>query len=634
MWFSSWRRNPTSNRVRRTQHRRAGPHFQLRLEALEDRTLLSSGLILTNLVPVSGATDPFANNTNDQPSTQRGTLYSNSTVEPQVAVDPQNPNYAVAVWMQDRWSTGGARGLMASVTFDASDQNATWSSPVVIPGISATSEPTNNIDYLRASDPWVSIGPDGTVYISALSATLGPAIPVPADTAVKAITAALNSNNPNNPIQFGTPSNLITNTSPFPLDEFDDKPSITADPNKPGYAYAVWDQLDFPSNQAGFDAFHAGVAIRENLFFSMTTDGGSNWSPAQNVTNFQKLNSAFGNQIVVEPDGTLVDVCTLFNGSGNQAPQSGQTTLAVIRSTDGGHTWSDPITGPAIEAIGITDPNTGQPVRDGEYILDVAADPNNGNLYAVWADGRFSNFSHEDIAFSMSTNGGLTWSNPIKVNQTPTNIPAGNQQAFTPSVAVAASGTVAVSYYDFRNNTGGPGLATDYWLVHASSGFTNPTSWQGSEQLLTTTSFNMENAPSAGGLFLGDYQGLSAGGVGENGFYSLFGQANATAGTSTIWFRDPSPATMPAATGPASSVALPVRPSALGSLADSENSVQSSLSSMLMSMLSDTQSDWDSLVTSLVREWRTAWMGLADQILAAEETIWSSYLSHSEDLPT
>jgi hypothetical protein len=41
------------------------------------------------------------------------------------------------------------------------------------------------------------------------------------------------------------------------------------------------------------------------------------------VTNFQNLNSAFGNQLVVEPDGTLVDVCTLFNGSGNQAPQAG-----------------------------------------------------------------------------------------------------------------------------------------------------------------------------------------------------------------------------------------------------------------------------------------------------------------------
>lgn len=631
MWFSSWRRNRTSNRVRRTQQRRAGPRFRPRLEALEERTLLSNGLNLTNLVQVSGTSDPFANNTNDQPSTQRGALYPNSAVEPQVAVDPQNPNYAVAVWMQDRWSTGGARGLMASVTFDASDQNATWSNPVVIPGISATSE-TSNFDYLRASDPWVSIGPDGTVYVSALSATLGPDIPVPADTAVKAITATLNPNNPSNPIQFSTPSNLITNTSPFPLDEFDDKPSITADPSKPGYAYAVWDQLDFPSNQAALDAFHAGVAIRENLFFSMTTNGGATWTPAQNVTSFQNLYSAFGNQIVVEPDGTLVDVCTIFNGSGSQPPQVGQTTLAVLRSTDGGQTWSAPILGPAVEAIGIADPNTGQHVRDGEYILDVAADPSNGNLYAVWADGRFSNFTHEDIAFSMSTNGGQTWSDPIKANQTPTNIPAGNQQAFTPSVAVAANGTVAVGYYDFRNNTGGPGLPTDYWLVHAGSDFTNPASWQGNEQQLTTSSFNMENAPSAGGLFLGDYQGLSAGGTGGNNFFALFGQAGTTSGTSSIWFRDPAPAAMPAATGTASSAELAVNAPALSSLAAVDDSVQPALPSLLTSMFSETQKDWDSLLASLVQEWRAAWMDLADQIFVAEGAIWSSDLFQMERL--
>ena len=34
-------------------------------------------------------------------------------------------------------------------------------------------------------------------------------------------------------------------------------------------------------------------------------------------------------------------------------------------------------------------------------------------------------FRHDEIAFSMSTDGGFTWSAPIKINQTPTNIPVG-----------------------------------------------------------------------------------------------------------------------------------------------------------------------------------------------------------------
>ena len=53
----------------------------------------------------------------------------------------------------------------------------------------------------------------------------------------------------------------------------------------------------------------------------------------------------------------------------------------------------------------------------------------------------------------MSTDGGFTWSTPIQVNQTPNTVPPIDRQAWNPTVAVAADGTVAVTYYDFRNNT-------------------------------------------------------------------------------------------------------------------------------------------------------------------------------------
>ncbi len=59
---------------------------------------------------------------------------------------------------------------------------------------------------------------------------------------------------------------------------------------------------------------------------------------------------------------------------------------------------------------------------------------------------RFSNFQYNVIAFSMSAYGGLTWSAPIRVNQTPLNIPPLNRQAFLPFIAVAADGTIGVTY--------------------------------------------------------------------------------------------------------------------------------------------------------------------------------------------
>ena len=69
----------------------------LRIEKLEDRCVLTA-LPLLPLYPVSGAS-PF-DATYDVG--QKGTVYPNSELEPQIAVDPNNANNVVAVWQQDR----------------------------------------------------------------------------------------------------------------------------------------------------------------------------------------------------------------------------------------------------------------------------------------------------------------------------------------------------------------------------------------------------------------------------------------------------------------------------------------------------------------------------------------------------
>src|SRR3954469_7512253 len=67
-------------------------------------------------VNVSGAPSPFA------PGCDRvakeGNNYANSEVEVRLAVDPRDQNHAIGVWQQDRWSTGGAHGLVAATTTD------------------------------------------------------------------------------------------------------------------------------------------------------------------------------------------------------------------------------------------------------------------------------------------------------------------------------------------------------------------------------------------------------------------------------------------------------------------------------------------------------------------------------------
>ena len=85
------------------------------------------------------------------------------------------------------------------------------------------------------------------------------------------------------------------------------------------------------------------------------------------------------------------------------------------------------------------------PIRAGD-LLPRSRSAGNGNLYAVWMDARFDGglfvVDHDSIAFAQSTDGGATWSAPIKVNQTPTGEPNFDRQAFTPSVDVDRNGTV------------------------------------------------------------------------------------------------------------------------------------------------------------------------------------------------
>jgi hypothetical protein len=94
-------------------------------------------------------------------------------------------------------------------------------------------------------------------------------------------------------------------------------------------------------------------------------------------------------------------------------------------------------------------------------------------------------------------------------------------------VAVAADGTIGVSYYDLRFNDANPGALTDRWFVQCPSGrsSTDPASWT-NETRLTDTSFDIEqavrwNVGGAWAYWTGDYQGLAAVG---NGFAAVWAQ--------------------------------------------------------------------------------------------------------------
>ncbi len=73
---------------------------------------------------------------------------------------------------------------------------------------------------------------------------------------------------------------------------------------------------------------------------------------------------------------------------------------------------------------------------------------------------------------------------------------------------------LVATYYDFRNDRDRGGELTDYWAVFCDPGAEDcrdGASW-GGERRLTERSFDMLDAPVAGGHFLGDYMGLERAG--------------------------------------------------------------------------------------------------------------------------
>jgi hypothetical protein len=403
-----------------------------------------------------------------------GTLYPNTAVEPSLAMSPFNPMNLIAAWQQDRWSNGGSRGLMLATSLDG---GSSWALTTATFSRCTGGNPGNLGDYARASDPWVTVSPNGYAYTLSLSFN-GTAL------ASGSSSAMLVARSTDFGVTWQLPHALIADG---PL-VFNDKGSITADPINSSYVYAVWDRLT--------------SEIAAPTYFARSADTGSTWQTARNIYDPGASAQTLGNQIVVLPGDVLLDVFTEISTGVNTS----SALVRVIRSLDNGASWSStPITIAELQSIGTSNPAPPHdPVRDGSDLVSVSAGA--GAVYVSWQDSSFSKGNHDGIALSRSTDGGQTWTAPVQVNADP------NVQAFTPTVNVRADGVIAVTYFDLRNNTS-PATNTlyaDCWMVTSNDGGSTFT-----EQHLSG-SFNLYNAPDSEGLFLGDYQSLLSTGSGGN----------------------------------------------------------------------------------------------------------------------
>ncbi|MEV4566233.1 sialidase family protein [Nonomuraea sp. NPDC049419] len=415
------------------------------------------------------------------PPTDGYVLNPNTEVLPALAADPRRPQRLVTVFQQDRWNRYGSNGALAAVSDDA---GRTWTTSSNLPAFSRCNGGTaaNGGDYDVTTDHWVTVTPSGAAIAASLSMSRA-----------GDVTAILVSRSGDGGRTWGAPVTLQRDDN---VRFFNDRPSVTADPYRPGVVYAVWDRIDDQSTEAEPNWI-------QPVYLAKSTDDGRTWTTSK-VFDVPKNSGVIGTQLVALPDGTLLI------GMHHETIDEGFTQ--VIRSTDGGRTWSKTLDVPAPMAVGprIPDPDdSGDPIRNAALPL-LAAQPGTQVVHATWpsqdADGAFH------VAYARSADGGRTWSKPVRIDRTPTG------SAAVPAVAVSRTGTVAVTYYDFRNNTSGPDLPTDLWAVTCASGCTQPGSWR--EQHIEGP-FDTRAFPATSvGRLLGDYTGLVATG---SSFAAVYG---------------------------------------------------------------------------------------------------------------
>ena len=250
---------------------------------------------------------------------------------------------------------------------------------------------------------------------------------------------------------------------------FLDKEWLVADnnPSSPHYGrlYLSWDRIELSK----------GVFLRSPVDFAYSDDAGKSWSQPIDISGSNPTfctanqgtagpagacDESFISYGGVEPNGDVViGFINQQHAAAWEEPNEFEDQIMVVRSTDGGVHWSNPVhvtdlEDGGIEAIKFTDypsnvdsraTQTGFQFRTGSW-GNLNVDPVTGKVYVVWTDN--SDGAHDvanpvtdtNVSMSVSSDEGATWSAPIRVTSGPSD-------KWFPWIA-ARGGEVAVLYQE------------------------------------------------------------------------------------------------------------------------------------------------------------------------------------------
>lgn len=341
--------------------------------------------------------------------------------EPWVAVSPTDPDVVIAASQQGDLSPGGPIRFGVS-TLISRDGGRLWV-PVALPNAAAT-----------PFDPMVATSPEGHLYVmhgvigGPFAASLLPNAP------------------PKSHIRFWSsadrgftwtgPTELASSVDPDHMRMVVDMSATRTR----GRIYVAWNDVA--------DMF---VQDQYEVFLQWSDDHGRTFNQPRLIAT-----GTDGKLVATEPvvlsDGTLlVTYYQYFNPLARR--QNERMPMYVVRSTDGARTFSAP------EKIFEFGPHSWRD-RAAEFATGfslpvVTADtsstsPYRDQVYLTWHDVRGGT---ANAWFVRSLDRGRTWSRPIRLNDNAPETPHGlRDYRLIPVVAVNPAGTIAVAWYDRRDD--------------------------------------------------------------------------------------------------------------------------------------------------------------------------------------
>ena len=393
---------------------------------------------------------------------------SSTSTQSEMSIDihPTNSNIIFAGSNGTSWNGSTASSIYGTGAYWTTNGGTNWN---------GSDNPSTLFGSTNSGDPAAVIAPNGNFYMGFIRNGGGQGV-------------AVSTNNGS------TWSSYIAGADPSGFNDLLDKNHLWVDKHATSpYKNRVYD---------AWTHFVATSSSNNQVVINYSTNNGVNWSSFVDLSSSLSPGShAQGVNISSGPNGEVYATFAIYDNWGSGV--YGEDAIGFAKSTDGGVTWTKARIYNAAN-FGIRGSLKSTSIRVASFpsmAVDRSGGPYNGYIYIVWPQrGVAPAGSDPDIVLIRSTNGGNSWSSPIRVNNDALN--NGKDQYFPWCTVDQTNGLLHVVFYDNRHTTSD---SSGVWMASSFDGGINFENYKVSDA-------NFKPKPISGlaSGYQGDYIGITA----------------------------------------------------------------------------------------------------------------------------